>query len=155
MMNNSERAEHLAKLKDYLDEPRRGLRVAAPPFLTEEELSEFKNTELGFADALLSMIDAKGLKDSDVYKKADISRSVFCNVKSGHFSRGTAIALTLTMQLGLAETEELLRKGNIVLSESYVSDKVIIYCIKNKIYDANDVNYLLNQTDQPILREMR
>jgi len=154
-MNDTERTEHLAKLKAYLDEPRRGFRAASPPFLSEEEIAEFQNTDSGFADALLGMIDEKGLKDADIYRKADVSRSVFGNVKNGHFSKGTAIALVLTLELGLAEAEQLLRKGQIVLSESYVPDKVIIYCIKNKIYDTNDVNYLLHQTNQPILREMR
>lgn len=154
-MDNRELQFHLTQLKEYLDEPRRGFRAAQPPFISEAEMSEFQNTDVCFADALLSLIDEKGLKDSEVYRRADVSRSVFGNMKNGHFSKGTAIALALTLELGLEDTQSLLRKGRFVLSESYTFDKVIIYCINHKIYDTDDVNYLLHETGQPILREAR
>ena len=145
--------KQLEALKEYLDEP--NYRACAPVFFTPEELAEINNTQPSFTDAVLGMIDKKGLKDSDVYKKADVSRSVFGNVKNGHFSRGTAIALALTLELTLAETQELLARGGITLSSSSKFDKTIMYCVLHKIYEADDVNYLLNQTGQPILREIR
>ena len=148
--------QHLAALKNYLEETEfPSHRAAAPVQLSASEIAELQNTDSSFTEAVLGMIDEKGLKDSEVYRKADVSRSVFNNVKNGHFSKGTAIALALTLELGLEETQKLLRKGRVVLSDSFVFDKTIIYCIIHKIYEANDVNFLLEQLGQPILREAR
>ncbi len=156
-MTNREKLEkHLENLKTYLEESEFvGHRAASPLPLSDAEIAELNKTDTSFSDAVMCIIDEKGLKDSEVYKKADVSRSVFNNVKKGHCSKGTAIALALTLELSLEETQRLLRKARIVLSESFVFDKTIMYCIMNKIYVADDVNYLLSQIGQPILREAR
>ena len=107
-----------------------------------------------FQESLLKLIDSKGLKDSDVYKKADIDRRLFSKIRSNKDykpKKQTALSLALALGLNLDETIDLLKKAGYALSASSRADLIVRYCIEQGIYSLVEVNALLYKYDQPLL----
>lgn len=99
--------------------------------------NEFQNT-------LFRMIDERHLKDSQVYRLADVDRRYFSKIRNGLIpKKNTVIALALAMRLSMEETEELLYSAGYVLTDFRHTDIVIRYCIRRRIYRLDDVNELL------------
>ena len=107
-----------------------------------------------FSECLVRMIDERKLKDPEVYKRANIDRKHFnhiINTKNYQPKKETAIALAIGMKLNLNETKELLNKAGFALSDAFVFDQIIRYCIRNRIYNIFDINELLFKFDQKTL----
>jgi|GEM_PF-402162 len=107
-----------------------------------------------FSMLLLSLIDRRGEKDSDVYHRAQLDRRVFSKIRSDkdyHPSRDTVVALALALKLKRSDADELLESAGYALSRSRMSDLTIAFCIEREIFDVNDVNSLLDYYDLPIL----
>ncbi|NBG89311.1 hypothetical protein [Isachenkonia alkalipeptolytica] len=99
-----------------------------------------------FSKSLLHFIDAKGLDDTEVYKRAGIDRKHFSKIRSNpdyQPKKKTALALCLSLQLDLREAECLLRSAGYTFSNSQFLDLIIQYCIEEHIYDIHEVNYAL------------
>lgn len=107
-----------------------------------------------FQQRLFRLIDSKGLSDTEVYKRAHIDRKLFSKIRGNENytpRKKNVIALALALQLNLDETVDLLRRAEMALSPSSKSDLIIEYCIRNRIYDINTVNELLDEYGQEIL----
>ncbi len=107
-----------------------------------------------FRDRLLRLIDERGLAEPDVYKKAFIDRKLFSKIRCnpGYTPRKqTAVALAFALRLDQSETADLLRSAGYALSPSSKFDLIVLYCMKNGIYDLFEINALLFQYDQPML----
>lgn len=118
--------------------------------ISEISLNEFKLDE-SFSESLLRIIDSKGLKDSDVYKKAHLDRKLFSKIRSNKFyspSKQTVIALCISLELNLKQTKELLKKAGFALSDSNMFDVIIKFFISQKKYDLYLINEALLQYDQ-------
>ena len=66
-------------------------------------------------------------------------------------AKRTIIALALAMELTLEQTQELLNAGGYTLSNTILSDLIIEICIKEDIYDINDINFILFKYKQNLL----
>ena len=100
---------------------------------------DFSNKKPSFSENLFKIIDAKGIKDSSVYKKADIDRRLFSKIRSDlnyHPAKNTAIKLCLALEQDIPETEQLLETAGYCLSLSDTSDLIVRYCIEHKIFDT-------------------
>ena len=107
-----------------------------------------------FAQMLFRKIDEKGLKDSECYKRANMSRQAFSKMRCDpnyHPSKPRAYALAVALRLSLDETKELLGKAGYSMSRSVLMDVILEYFICSRSYDIFDINEVLFAYDQQLL----
>ena len=102
----------------------------------------------------MKLIDERGLKDAEVYHKANIDRKVFSKIRCNpayHPKKKTAVAFAIALELTLPETKNLLQKAGFALTHSSKLDVVLEYCIKRRFYDILQINEVLFDLDLPLL----
>lgn len=127
-------------------------KVNIPDFLLENgkrpELDKvLEKKEESFSEMLLRIIDEKHLKDSDVYKRANIDRRLFSKLRSDkdYFpGKKTAISFCLALQLDVDEAKKLLATAGYTLSASSRFDLIIMYLIERGEYNIHFVNLVLD-----------
>ena len=105
-----------------------------------------KNLEETFVEHLFKTIDQKNLKDSEVYKKANIDRKLFSKIRSNlqyKPAKNTVLALAIALELSLEEVKTFLEKAGYALSKSFLTDVIVEYYIINKQYDIFKINQTL------------
>lgn len=113
-----------------------------------------KSTNQTFVDALIAYIKKKGLRDSEVYKAAQIDRRLFSKIMSDRQykpSKDTAIALALALRLTLGEATDMLSRAGYVLSHSNKKDIIVEYFFRERIYKLDDINEVLYNLGQKII----
>ena len=109
-----------------------------------------------FQQRLFKLIDASGMDDVTVYKKANIDRKVFSRIRCKADykpSKKTAVAFAVALKLGMQEMLDLLACAGIAFSPSDKFDLIITYCVQHRIYDIFEINAILFEYGQPILGE--
>lgn len=113
-----------------------------------------KTTNKTFVDALIAHINKKGLRDSEVYKAAQIDRRLFSKIMSDRQykpSKDTAIAISLALRLTLSEAIDMLSRAGYTFSHSNKKDIIIEYFFRERIYKLNDINEVLYNLGQKII----
>lgn len=108
----------------------------------------------GFSELLFQLIDERGWKDADCYKKANVSKQVFSNIRSNPQylpSKTTVLALAIALELDLDETKKLLERAGYAISHSSLADVIVEYFIIHKRYNIFEINQTLFEHDQKIL----
>ena len=109
--------------------------------------------DASFADTLLSMIDAKGLSDAQVYARANLSRQYFSKLRAGAInpSKRVVCALAVALELTLEDTKLLLERAGHALTHASKFDIVVEYFISQNQYDIFLINETLFALDLPLL----
>ena len=128
-------------------------QVAEPPALAKLE-SLANNLDETFSVALIKLIAAKGMTETDVYRRANIDRRHFSKIRSNAEyapSKRTAIALAVALKLDLDETRALIARAGFALSRSMLSDVIVEYFIAEGARDIFEINEALFVFDLPPL----
>ena len=113
-----------------------------------------RQADAGFTETLLKLIDERGKKDSEVYKKANISKQHFSKIRNNRNykpTKPTAIALALALELDLEQTRDLIGRAGYALTNSSKFDLIIRYFIEQKNYNVVEINIALYERDQSLL----
>ena len=109
-----------------------------------------------FQQRLFKLIDASGMDDVTVYKKANIDRKVFSRIRCKEDykpKKKTAVAFAIALKLDMPTMLDLLSRAEIAFSPSNKFDLIITYFVTNGIYDIFEINAALFKYGQPILGE--
>ena len=126
--------------------------TAAPKAASLEEM--LKQADAGFTETLLKLIDESGKKDSEIYKKANLSKQHFSKIRNNPNykpTKSTAIALALALELDLNATKDLIGRAGYALTNSSKFDLIIRYFIEQGNYNVVEINLALFEFDQPLL----
>ncbi|MEN1761710.1 XRE family transcriptional regulator [Anoxynatronum sibiricum] len=122
--------------------------------LKEYELYMQSYKRPSFRETLFDMIDKKGMKDADIYRRAGIDRRLFSKIRSDETyqtSKRTIFSLIIAMRLTENEAENLLESAGFSFSMSHNFDLIILFFVRKAIYDIDLVNYaLLEHQLQPL-----
>lgn len=132
-----------------------GADASAPSTLTPEDQLDglLQNLDASFSETLLSMIDARGLTDAQVYNCANLTRQYFSKLRSGKMnpSKRVVLALAVALRLDLPQTRMLLERAGYSLSHSSKFDVIVEFYIGGGVYDVDAINYALFKHDQQLL----
>lgn len=113
-----------------------------------------RTTDKTFVETLSLHIQRKGLRDTEVYKAAQIDRRLFSKIMSDRDyapSKDTVLALSFALHLSLPEATDILRRAGFALSHSNKRDVIMEYFFRQGIYDLYTVNQVLFHLDQKTL----
>ena len=108
-----------------------------------------------FSQRLLRMIKERKMSESEAYKKAFVDRRHFAKIKKDEYyapSKKTVLAFAIALELTLDETKDLLRSAGYALSRSSKFDIIVVYFLENRNYNMFDINEVLYEYDQPIIK---
>lgn len=124
------------------------------PAAPDELAESLAHLDASFSEALLALIDERGLTDAQVYRRANLSRQLFSKIRSKpdyRPSKPTAVALALALGLTLPQTQELLAHAGLTLSRSSKFDVIVEFYLARGVHDVMTVNEALFAFDQPLL----
>ena len=127
------------------------MAAATKAFSLEDML---KQEDAGFSETLLKLIDKTGKKDSEIYKKANLSKQHFSKIRNNPNykpTKQTAIALALALELNLEQTRDLIGRAGYALTNSSKFDLIIRYFIEQGKYNVVEINMALYEFDQSLL----
>lgn len=114
-----------------------------------------EHLDRGFSDTLMALIDERGMKDSEVYKRANMSRQHFSKIRSNRSyqpKKPTVLALAIALRLNCDEAQGLLGSAGYTLSHADKRDVIVEYYLANGVYDIAEINLTLFDYQQPILK---
>ena len=119
----------------------------------DEVLGNYEDT---FQQRLFKLIDASGMDDVTVYKKANIDRKVFSRIRcKADYTpkKKTAVAFAIALELDMPTMLDLLSRAEIAFSPSNKFDLIVSYFVTNGVYDIYRINAALFKYGQQTLGE--
>lgn len=114
-----------------------------------------KQQERTFSEYLTDLLRERDGKDSEVYKRAEVSKQLFSKILNNRDyqpTKSTAIQLAIGLQLDLEGTQKLLEKAGYALTRSSRADLAVKYYIERRIYSVSFINEALYDCGLPPLR---
>lgn len=115
----------------------------------QERMEHISDT---FQQYLLYIMEEKGLKPADVYKRAIITKQLFSKIKLNpdyHPDKATAMRLSVGAKLNIDETKDLLGRAGYALSPCDKRDIIFSFFIENHVYDMIEIDIALEEHDLP------
>ena len=113
------------------------------PKSLEESLKKIH--KYSFAGYLQQLINKKGMKNSEVYATANITKQYFSKLINGKVnpSKEKVIALAIGLHLNMDETKDILKVAGYAFSPYSQTDIVVKYFINNEDYNVIKLDILL------------
>ena len=125
------------------------------PLSIEDDIDkQLEERDESFSDMIVRKLNEKDMKNSECYKRANVTKQLFSKIISNaqyKTTKPTALAFAVALKLDFNETEELLRKAGYAFSKNYPFDVIVEYFIRRKQYDIFLINEVLFKYDQPLL----
>lgn len=133
--------------------PRPSMSVEGVPSFLEEKLKQTQRDS--FEKRLQQLINKKGMKNSEVYAAANISKQYFSKLMKGKVkpSKEKVLALAIGLKLNMDETIDFLRVAGYALSPISERDIVVEYFIRNRDYSVIRIDIVLFDCGLPLLSE--
>lgn len=108
-----------------------------------------------FAKHLQQLINKKGLRNSEVYTNANITKQYFSKLMKGSLSpsKEKVLSLAISLKLNLDETVDFLRLAGYALSPVSQTDVIVEYFITKKNFDIYRINIVLFDYGLPTLSD--
>lgn len=148
-------AEAEDSVRFSIAEKEAGTEAASMPAASFSLKDVLEQQEPTFSDYLLDLIEERGGKASDVYKRAEVSKQLFSKIISNREyqpTKNTVLQLAIGMQLDLPQTKALLKRAGYALTRSSKTDLVVQYYIERKIYSVPFINAALDDCGLPLLK---
>ena len=109
----------------------------------EEELKSIYTDS--FEKHLIKLINKKGLKNSEIYTAANMSRQYFSKILNGQVkpSKEKMLALAVGLRLNMDEATDFMRIAGYAFSPISQTDKVVEYFIVQEIYSVIKIDIVL------------
>jgi O-acetyl-ADP-ribose deacetylase (regulator of RNase III) len=111
-------------------------------------------TEESFSQTLLRLIDASGLSDAEVYKRANMDRKHFIKIRSNPNyapSKGTLLALSIALGLDIQDAVLLLEQAGFAFNPAFKRDVIVRWFLERGKPNIHEVNAALFDYDQKLL----
>lgn len=99
-----------------------------------------------FQEKLFRLIDEEGLKDAEVYRRANLDRKLFSKIRSRRDyqpSKKTVMALCIALRLNIDQATDLMARAGFAFSPGSRFDIIVKFYIVNGIYEINSINLTL------------
>ena len=112
-----------------------------------------KHGDASFAERLYALIQESGMKPSECYQRANVSKQVYSKIMSGqtHPKRGTAVALGMALKADFDTMQQLIEPLGYTIANTMPFDIIIRFCMEHGIYDVIRINEILYEYDQELL----
>ena len=107
-----------------------------------------------FSEYLMFLIQEKNMENTEVYKRAIVSKKIFSKIKNNvdyHPQKLTALCLCVGAMLNLDESRDLLARAGYALSPCDKTDIIFSYFIENEIYDMIELDIMLEEHGLPCI----
>ena len=127
-------------------------KPAAPSASLEDILRQ--QHESTFSEYLSELLKERKGKNSEVYKRAEVSKQLFSRILNDSDYRptkSTAIQLAIGLELDMPQTQKLLEKAGYTLTRSSKADLAVQYFIERGLYSVTLINEALHDCGLPLL----
>lgn len=109
-----------------------------------------------FSNMLIHLIDRKNMTDSEVYHRANMSRSHFSKIRCNPTyqpTKKTVLALAVALELNYDQTLDLLRSAGYAFSPASLSDAIVTHFIRHARYNIIEINIALFDRGEKLLAD--
>ena len=96
----------------------------------------------------------KGIKKGEFYSSSNITKSTFSSLKT-HPERApkknTALACAIGLRLDFDQARDLFQRAGLAFSKHYPTDRLVEQFLRNRKYDIDEINLILDESKLPIL----
>ena len=119
-----------------------------------EEALDYADVDLSFAEMCEWWCKKKGIKKGQFFAASNITRATFSNMKL-HPDRApkknTVLACAIGLKLDIDQAKDLLLRAGMAFSKHYPTDNLVEQCIRNRMYNIDEINYKLYSMDLMVL----
>lgn len=146
-------ANNYADRKTAEDTEGRSFRIPITPAEMESLKTMIGEKEETFGELLRRLVFESGKRAAEIYNAVYVSKSTFSKILNNedyHPTKQTVLALGIGLQLPWKQFQRFVQCAGYAMTRNQTLDIVTEYCIKHKIYDVEDINDILYETDKDI-----